>query len=983
MDIAHNEIGMDYGSLMSARIRRILLVCDSYDSYALEEDGRIEARIQRDYIELSLSNPPAISRVESPEEALALVRGGEKFDLVMTTYNVGNSDVFSFAEQMKELQPATPVVLLTNSTKEIHRRISENCTTAIDKIFCWNNSTDLIIAIIKLLEDSMNADHDILEVGVQAILLVEDSIRYYSTYLPALYKLVLQQNIASVSDALNENQQIMRKRARPKILMATNYDDAVALYERYKQNLLGVISDIGFVLHKNDNPCSEKLDAGIDLCNLIREDNPEMPFLMQSSQASMRSVAEELGVGFIVKNSKTLLLELSEYISRACAFGDFVLTDPFTHEEVARAHDLYGLERLLHTVADEILYRVVSTTYLSKWLFARGIFSLGNSFRALTMNEFSDLAEVRAFLTDSIRDYRIKQGLGVVARFSTETYNDAIWFSKLGNGSLGGKARGLAFMNHILQKYNLYNKWEGVRVLVPRTLVITTEYFDRFIIENGLQYVINSDVSDAEILSEFVASILPQELMDALRVFIRHVRKPLAIRSSSKLEDSYYQPFAGIYSTYMIPHTENEDQELRLLSKAIKSVYASVYFASSRAYITATANVISEEKMAIVIEEVCGSEDKGYYFPTLSGVARSLNYYPIGYERAEDGIAKVAFGLGKAVVEGEQVLRFSPKYPQNILQTSVPALAMRDTQQVMYALNLQPDKFKTSLDDAVNLEKMKIADCGSFRNIKHVASTWDMQNMRMSDSALVEGIKVITFAHILKYNTFPLAEILVELLAIAEREMKCCVEIEFAANLDRGDKLNIFNVLQIRPIAENASGVSVDWSKVDASDTLIYSESALGTGAVNDVCDVIYLREENFDPASTEKIAEEITRLNNKMREEGRGYVLVGYGRWGSSNPWLGVPVKWSDISEAKVIVECGLDNFRIEPSQGTHFFQNLTSFGVGYITVNPYMNDGSLDFDKLNSMPATYESEFVRCVRFDDPLEICIDGVGNKALVK
>ena len=983
MDIAHNEIGMDYGSLMSARIRRILLVCDSYDSYALEEDGRIEARIQRDYIELSLSNPPAISRVESPEEALALVRGGEKFDLVMTTYNVGNSDVFSFAEQMKELQPATPVVLLTNSTKEIHRRISENCTTAIDKIFCWNNSTDLIIAIIKLLEDSMNADHDILEMGVQAILLVEDSIRYYSTYLPALYKLVLQQNIASVSDALNENQQIMRKRARPKILMATNYDDAVALYERYKQNLLGVISDIGFVLHKNDNPCSEKLDAGIDLCNLIREDNPEMPFLMQSSQASMRSVAEELGVGFIVKNSKTLLLELSEYISRACAFGDFVLTDPFTHEEVARAHDLYGLERLLHTVADEILYRVVSTTYLSKWLFARGIFSLGNSFRALTMNEFSDLAEVRAFLTDSIRDYRIKQGLGVVARFSTETYNDAIWFSKLGNGSLGGKARGLAFMNHILQKYNLYNKWEGVRVLVPRTLVITTEYFDRFIIENGLQYVINSDVSDAEILSEFVASILPQELMDALRVFIRHVRKPLAIRSSSKLEDSYYQPFAGIYSTYMIPHTENEDQELRLLSKAIKSVYASVYFASSRAYITATANVISEEKMAIVIEEVCGSEDKGYYFPTLSGVARSLNYYPIGYERAEDGIAKVAFGLGKAVVEGEQVLRFSPKYPQNILQTSVPALAMRDTQQVMYALNLQPDKFKTSLDDAVNLEKMKIADCGSFRNIKHVASTWDMQNMRMSDSALVEGIKVITFAHILKYNTFPLAEILVELLAIAEREMKCCVEIEFAANLDRGDKLNIFNVLQIRPIAENASGVSVDWSKVDTSDAIIYSESALGTGVVNDVCDVIYLREENFNPASTEKIAEEVTRLNNKMREERRGYVLVGFGRWGSSNPWLGVPVKWSDISEAKVIVECGLDNFRIEPSQGTHFFQNLTSFGVGYITVNPYMNDGSLDFAKLNAMPATYESDFVRCVRFDNPLDICIDGVGNKALVK
>ena len=983
MDISHNENRMDYGSLMSRRIRHILLVCNSYDSYALEEDGRIDARIQQEYNELSLSNPPAISRVETPMEALGLVRKGESFDLVMTMYNVGTIDVFTFAEQMKELQPSTPIVLLTNSTKEIHRRISERKTTAIDKIFCWNNSTDLIIAIIKLLEDSMNADHDILEVGVQAILLVEDSIRYYSTYLPALYKLVLQQNIASVRDALNENQQIMRKRARPKVLMATNYDDAVAMYKRYKQHMLGVISDIGFVLHKNDDPCLEKLDAGVDLCNLIRKDNPEMPFLMQSSQASMRSVAEDLGVGFVVKNSKTLLHELSEYIARACAFGDFVLTDPDTHAEIARAKDLYGLERLLHTVSDEILHRVVSTTYLSKWLFARGIFSLGHSFRALTMNEFSDLASVRSFLTDSIRDYRIKQGLGVVARFSPETYNDAIWFSKLGNGSLGGKARGLAFMNHILQKYNLYNKWEGVRVLVPRTFVITTEYFDRFIVENGLQYVINADVSDAEILSEFVASVLPQELTEALRVFIRNVRKPLAIRSSSKLEDSYYQPFAGIYSTYMIPHTENEDQQLRLLSKAIKSVYASVYFASSRAYITATANVISEEKMAIVIEEICGSEDNGYYFPTLSGVARSLNFYPIGYERAEDGIAKVAFGLGKAVVDGEQVLRFSPKYPQNILQTSVPALAMRDTQQVMYALNLQPDKFKTSLDDAVNLEKIKIADCGSFRNIKHVASTWDMQNMRMTDSSLVEGIKVITFAHILKYNVFPLAEILVELLEIAEREMKCCVEIEFAANLDRGDKLNIFNVLQIRPIADGAAGAAIDWSKIDTSNSIIYSESALGTGAVNDVCDVVYLRQENFNPASTEKIAEEVTRLNAQMREEGRGYVLVGFGRWGSSNPWLGVPVKWSDISEAKVIVECGLDNFRIEPSQGTHFFQNLTSFGVGYITVNPYIQDGSLDFERLDAMPAQYESEFVRVVRFEKPLEICIDGVGNKAIIK
>ncbi len=983
MDTRHHDNGSGDLSLMGRRIRKILLICNSYDSYSLDEDGRLDVQIAREYSELNLSKPPLITRVESASEALELGERLERFDLVITMYNVGDIDAFEFSKIMKERCPATPIVLLTNFSKEIYRRIEERDRSSIDYVFCWNNSTDLIIAIIKLLEDSMNADNDVLEMGVQAILLVEDSIRYYSTYLPAIYKLILQQNMESVRDALNEQQQIMRKRARPKIPIATNYEDAVALYERYKGNMLGVISDVGFVLHKNDDPKDEKLDAGIDLCNLIRKDNPQMPFMMQSSQESMRQVAQRLGVGFIVKNSKTLIHELGEYIGREFAFGDFVLTDPETGEEIARANDLYALERVMHTVSAPLLYSVARSNRLSKWFFARGIFTLGNLLRSISADSFDDAAHLRQFITDSIRDYRIKQALGVVAEFTPESYNDAIWFSKLGKGSLGGKARGLAFMNHILQKYHLYNEWDDVRILVPRTLVITTEYFDRFIIENGLQYVINADISDTEILSEFVASRLPQELDDALRIFIRNVRKPLAIRSSSKLEDSYYQPFAGIYSTYMIPHTENEDQELRLLSKAIKSVYASVYFASSRAYITATANVISEEKMAIVIEEICGSEDGGYYFPTLSGVARSLNCYPIGYEQPEDGVVQVAFGLGKAVVDGEQVLRFSPKYPNHVLQTSTPALAMRDTQQVMYALDLKPEKFKTSIDDAVNLERIPIADCSTFRNIKKVASTWDMQSMRMVDSSLAEGIKVVTFAQILKYNTFPLAEILTRLLEIAQHEMKCAVEIEFAANLDRGDKFNIFNVLQIRPVANGGERINIDWSKMDCSEPIIYAENALGTGMVEGVSDIVYLRRENFNPAATGKMAEQILQLNERMRREKRPYVLVGYGRWGSSDPWLGVPVKWSDISEAKVIVECGLENFRIEPSQGTHFFQNLTSMGAGYITINPYAGDGVFDDGRLNAMEAVTETEYLRHVRFGQPLQICIDGIGNKALVK
>ncbi|MBQ4183971.1 MAG: phosphoenolpyruvate synthase, partial [Bacteroidales bacterium] len=656
----------DSASLMARRIRRILLVCNNYDNFSLEEDGRLDARISREYSELNLSNPPVFERVESTSQALSKVEAGERFDLVITMYNAGEPDVFDFSAKMKEYCPDTPIVLLTAFSKEIYRRIEERDSSKIDYCFCWNGSTDLIIAIIKLLEDSINADADILGSGVQCILLVEDSVRYYSTYLPLLYKLVLQQNVAALKDALNEDQQFFRKRARPKILMATNYDDAVRLYGTYKEQLLGVISDIGFVLHKHDRPEQEKLDAGVDLCKLIRSELPKMPILMQSSQESMKEVADTLKAGFLMKRSKTLTHELSEYIGREFGFGDFVATNDRGHE-FARAQDLQGAERIIQALPEKILNRMISKNYVSRWLLARGIFSVGNR---LKNSHFDDSETFRNTAVELIHEYRIKQGLGVTARFNPETFNDAIWFSRFGEGSLGGKGRGLAFLNQILYKHDLFNRWEDVHVSVPRTLIVATEYFDRFILENGLQYVINSDVSDSEILSEFVSSTLPKELTDALRAFIRVVRTPLAIRSSSKLEDSYYQPFAGVYSTYMIPATENEDQQLRLLSKAIKSVYASVYFAASKGYITATANVISEEKMAIIIQEICGSEEDGYFFPTLSGVARSVNFYPIGHEKAEEGVAKLAFGLGKAVVDGEQVLRFSPAYPKHSLQTS-------------------------------------------------------------------------------------------------------------------------------------------------------------------------------------------------------------------------------------------------------------------------------------------------------------------------
>ena len=966
---------MDTTSLMARRIRRILLVCNNYDNFSLEEDGHLDARISREYSELNLSNPPVFERVETTLEAIALAEKGERFDLVITMYNVGEMDVFDFSARMKSYCPDTPIVLLTAFSKEIYRRMEQRDRSHIDYTFCWNGSTDLIIAIIKLLEDSMNAEADILGGGVQCILLVEDSVRYYSSYLPLLYKLVLQQNVAAIRDALNEDQQIFRKRARPKILMATNYDDAVALYRTYREHLLGVISDIGFVLHRHDRPQDEKLDAGVDLCNLIRSEMPKMPILMQSSQESMKSVADSLGAGFLMKRSKTLTHELSEYIGREFGFGDFVATDA-RGREIARAHDLQGAEAILSRLNEKTLTAMRSKNYLSRWLLARGIFSIGNQIKNST---FPDSEAFREKAIALIHEYRISQGLGVTARFDPATFNDAIWFSRFGEGSLGGKGRGLAFLNQILYRHNLYTRWEDVHITVPRTLVIATEYFDRFILENGLQYVINSDISDAEILSEFVSSNLPQELAEALRAFIRVVRTPLAVRSSSKLEDSYYQPFAGVYSTYMIPATENEDQQLRLLSKAIKSVYASVYIAASRGYITATANVISEEKMAIIIQELCGSEDHGFFFPTLSGVARSVNFYPIGHERAEEGISKVAFGLGKAVVDGEQVLRFSPSYPKNTLQTSTPELTMRDTQQVMYALNLLPEKFKTSVDDAVNLERIPISEC-PFDALSKVVSTFDYENQRIVDSPLPRGPKFVTFAHILRYNTFPLADIVRNLLDIAAEEMKCSVELEYAADLSSGN----FVVLQVRPISADSLHAEVDWSSVDETDALVRSGSALGTGWVKDIQDIIYLKKERFDKMKTVEMAAELRSINNRMRTEGKPYVLIGYGRWGSSIPTLGVPVTWSDISEAKVIVECSLPDFRVDPSQGTHFFQNLTSLGAGYVNADPFSRpEDRVDLGELDALPAVEESEWLRHVCLSQPLVVCVDGRTGHALIK
>ena len=651
---------------------------------------------------------------------------------------------------------------------------------------------------------------------------------------------------------------------------------------------------------------------------------------------------------------------------------------------IGRAKDLRQMQELLASIPDDVLEFNTGQNNLSKWLYSRGLFPLAASIRRLDASHFRSTAEHREALTGLIRDYRNLLGQGVIARFDPETYSDSIAFARMGEGSIGGKARGLAFMNSMLIKYRFYDRHPEVRITIPRSVVIATDYFDAFIRDNGLEYIIAQEFSDEEILAEFVGARLPEPLYDQLRAYIRTVRAPLAVRSSSKLEDSHYQPFAGIYSTYMIPHTDNEDQMLRLLVKAIKCVYASVYYAASRAYIQSSQNLLSEEKMAVILQEVCGSEQDGLYLPTLSGVARSINYYPIGDERPEEGICQIAMGLGKLIVEGGRVLRFSPVYPRRALQTSTPRLALSETQTEVLALDLRPEAFRTSPDDEVNIRRLGLDELRPLRNTRFAASVWDRANDRLADSLDTPGGVVLTFNPILKYGLFPLAEIVRDMLQVGIDEMRCPVEIEFAVNMDVAPgQQRIFNLLQIRPIVERDENVSIDWKTIPLDDALIYAESALGIGAMDGIRDIVYVRSGAFDVLATEAIAEELLALNARMREQGRPYVLVGPGRWGSSDPHLGIPVKWTHISEARVIVECGIRGFEIDPSQGTHFFQNVTSLGVGYLTINPFRGDGIFREELLDGMPAVQEGRYLRCVSFDEPLYVYIDGRADRGIVK
>ncbi len=969
-----------FNLLMQKRIRRVMVICSSYDFFMIEEDGRIDEQIFNEYVSLSLRYPPVFVHADSAKKAFSILEK-DSIDLIIEMLSIGDVNTFELAKQIKAKYSHIPIVVLTHFSREVSLKLENEDTSAIDYVFSWLGNADLLLAIIKLIEDKMNAVFDIGEVGVQCILLVEDSVRFISSYLPNLYKIILYQSSEIMKEALNEHQKMLRRRGRPKILLAKNYNEAIELFQKYKSNILGIISDASYKITPNKKEVKTK--AGLELCRIVKLEDPNIPFLLQSSDISNKEAANEMGAGFLHKYSKNLSNELRDYVITNFGFGDFIFRDPKTLEKKYVATDLKTLHQLILEIPDDIFIFHTSKDDLSKWLNARALFPIAQIFKPTKLDDFKNTDEARKYIYRAISNYRSSKSQAVIAEFNQKIFDEYLGFSRIGEGSIGGKARGLAFINSIIIKQDFQNEFKDTIITVPRTVVLSTEVFDDFMEINKLYKIGFSNQSDEEILRQFVAAKLPEHVRQDLSAIINIAKNPIAIRSSSKLEDSFFQPFAGIYNTYMVPMPENKILAFKLLEDAIKCVYASVYFNTSKSYMLATTNSLDEEKMGIIIQEVCGSRYGNRFYPVISGVARSVNYYPVFPEKSEEGIATIAFGLGKLIAEGGMALRFSPKYPKKLMQLSSADNAIRNTQHHFYAVDLNPGTFIPSVDDKVNLLKLKISEAENDNALKYAASVYDMENNIIRDGINSPGKKIITFSNILLHNVFPLAEIIDMLLQRGQKELNNPVEIEFAVNLDRPDgQPKIFNFLQIRPIVAHFHEINFKIQDVDPESTIIYSEKAMGNGRFENISHILYVKPEKFNPAKSTQMAKEIEELNSRLQHQKENYVLIGPGRWGSSDSWLGIPIKWAQISGARIIIESGLEAYQIDPSQGTHFFHNLTTFGVGYFTVSPHLKDGFYDIDFLNNQPTIVETNYLRLVKFVNPLRIEVDGRNNKGVV-
>ena len=992
---------VSFVNLMMRRIYNVLIVANPYDAFMLEDDGRIEEKIYNEYMELGLRYPPTFTQVSTTEEAAQVLRS-TVIDLVICMPGNADNDAFDVARDIKGKFPNIHCVVLTPFSHGITKRMENEDLSIFDYVFCWLGNTNLILSIIKLIEDKMNLEHDIREAGVQMILLVEDSIRFYSSILPNLYNYILEQSKNFSKEALNRHAATMRMRGRPKVVLARTYEEAQKLYDKYSNNTLGVISDARFPLksaakafgneveqeanpeHGTDTFGREKCpDAGLRLFRYIRKTDPFVPLIIESSESDNRAKAEAEGFRFVDKNSKKMSVDLRRLMEEHMGFGDFIFRDPKTHEEIMRIRSLKELQDNIFNIPNDSMLYHISRNHMSRWLCARAIFPVSAFLKHVTWEKLQDVDAHRQIIFDAIVQYRHMKNLGVVAVFDRMKFDKYAHFARIGEGSLGGKGRGLAFLDNIIKRHPEFNQYENATVQIPKTVVLCTDIFDEFMMSNNLYPIALSDASDDEILKHFLHAHLPDSLIADFFTFFEATKSPIAIRSSSLLEDAHYQPFAGIYSTYMIPYLADKYQMLQMLACAIKGVYASVFYRDSKAYMTATRNVIDQEKMAVILQEVVGKDYGTRYYPTMSGVLRSLNYYPIGDEEAEEGIASLALGLGKYIVDGGQTLRVCPYHPHQVLQTSETEMALRDTQTQFYALDMKHvgDDFK--VDDGFNILKLRVKDAVEDQSLNYIASTFDPYDQVINDGVYETGRKLITFAGVLQHDVVPLPELMQMSMKCGSEAMRRPVEIEFACNI-HADKTCDFYLLQIRPIVDAKEMLDEDVRAIPDADCLLRSHNSLGHGISEDVTDVVYVKyDDHFSAMNNFYVADDIERINRKFLADGKNYVLIGPGRWGSSDHYLGVPVKWPHISAARVIVEVALKNYNIDPSQGTHFFQNLTSFGVGYFTVDTNTEEGGfVNKEMLDAMPAVEETQYVRHVRFDRPLRILMDGKKQEGAV-
>jgi hypothetical protein len=966
-----------FENLMPFRVRNILLVSSLYDSFILREDGRLSELLLSESLELNLQQIPGITHVTSAAEALHRVRSHPHFNLIVTNLTVGDMDAAQLASEIRHMGLDTPVVVLAYDYREVGRFLAGHPTSDIARVFLWQGNVRILIAIVKLIEDERNALHDTRAMGVPVLLLVEDDIRYYSAFLPVIYTELIMQSRRVIREGVNVAHKLMRMRARPKILLCSNYEEASRQIGRFRDYLLGVVSDIEFPREGALHP-----EAGFELARAVCTVVPDVPIVLQSSRAEFRARAHAAGYSFLRKRSPTLLRDLRRLMTDQFAFGDFVFRLP-SQTEVARASDLDGLEARLREVPVESLTYHAQSNHFSRWLTARTEFALAQKLRPRKVSDFESIEHLRQDLISSIAEYRQEQSEVLIGDFHAARFKPSeATFLKIGEGSLGGKARGLAFVRHLLHRLRMSRRFPVVRVTVPPAVVVTTEMFDRFLAENNLADFAIHEEDDDEIRRRFLAASLPVVLEENLRAFLEEVHYPLAVRSSSLLEDSQYQPFTGVYETFMLGNRELDlDSRLDRLVEAIKRVYASTFSQHAKAYVRATPYRLEEEKMAVILQRVVGAAHADRFYPELSGVVRSHNFYPVPPMRCEDGIAAVALGLGREVVDGGKCLTFCPRYPRHLVQFSSVEDVLNNSQSEFWALHL--DGAGPDGTQVLRERRFPLTDAEKDGTLETVASTYSADNHAIYDGLSRQGPRLVTFAPILKHEVFPLAPVLDLLVQAGEEALGRPVEIEFAVRLPRvSDEPADFGFLQIRPLVLSREGEELRIEDVEPVRLICQSAKVLGNGRVDGVRDVVVVDFHRFERSQSHQVAHDVACFNAHLNAAGAPYILIGVGRWGSNDPWLGIPVEWDEISGARVIVEAGFRDLRVTPSQGSHFFQNLTAFQVGYFTVNPDAGEGSVDWQWLQAQPAIDEQGCVRHLRFTTPATVVMNGRTGRGLI-